>query len=158
MSYRPGYDHLPRDNWVDPTPPPAHIQDVPNVGATSAILTSAAFALGAHCGEYNEDFMLCKRDSANPAHCLKEGARVTRCSIDLLTQLRANCLKELSSHWNCLELNNHEFQYCRKQERPLNQCIFSKFGYTKTIPGAAKNATPVHELKKPYFGNTPNTF
>lgn len=30
-----------------------------------------------------EDFMLCKQESRDPAHCLKEGRRVTRCAQDL---------------------------------------------------------------------------
>lgn len=30
-----------------------------------------------------DDFMLCKAESRDPAHCLKEGRRVTRCAQDL---------------------------------------------------------------------------
>ena len=30
-----------------------------------------------------EDFMLCKSENRDPAHCLKEGRRVTRCAQDL---------------------------------------------------------------------------
>lgn len=30
-----------------------------------------------------EDFMLCKSENRDPAHCLKEGRRVTRCATDL---------------------------------------------------------------------------
>lgn len=30
-----------------------------------------------------EDFMLCKAESRDPAHCLKEGRKVTRCAQDL---------------------------------------------------------------------------
>ena len=30
-----------------------------------------------------EDFMLCKAENRDPAHCLKEGRRVTRCAADL---------------------------------------------------------------------------
>jgi hypothetical protein len=30
-----------------------------------------------------EDFMLCKAENRDPAHCLKEGRRVTRCATDL---------------------------------------------------------------------------
>lgn len=78
-------------------------QDTPKVaelGTTSAPLKSAAFFLGAYCKEYNgariqeaqqymanpsraEDFMLCKAENRDPAHCLKEGRRVTRCATDL---------------------------------------------------------------------------
>jgi len=39
--------------YVDPTPMPAHVPHVEEVGATSAPLKSAAFFLGAYCKEYN---------------------------------------------------------------------------------------------------------
>lgn len=32
---------------------------------------------------FSEDFMLCKNENRDPAHCLKEGRRVTRCAADL---------------------------------------------------------------------------
>lgn len=74
--------------------------------------------------------MLCKSENRDPAHCLKEGRRVTRCAQDLyvfltrpflfwlltwhldrspfprITKLRENCLAEFDKHWNCLEYNN----------------------------------------------------
>lgn len=85
-----------------------------------------------------EDFMLCKSESADPAHCLKEGRRVTRCAQDLyvpvtsppartrsyaaypavlscrIAKLRENCLSEFNDHWGCLEKNN--------QVRPGRTC------------------------------------
>ena len=74
-----------------------------------------------------EDFMLCKNESRDPAHCLKEGRRVTRCTTDLwvnfrwtflgacsyicitsnrLTKMRENCLQQFDAHWECLEKRN----------------------------------------------------
>ncbi|KAJ3300716.1 hypothetical protein HDV03_001984, partial [Kappamyces sp. JEL0829] len=55
---------------------------VDEVGATSAPLLSASFHLGAFCAPFNEDFMLCKKENADPKACLAEGRKVTRCSID----------------------------------------------------------------------------
>jgi NADH dehydrogenase (ubiquinone) 1 alpha subcomplex subunit 8 len=72
----------------DPTPMPADIPDVPEVGATSAPLKSAAYFIGARCLPYNDDFMLCKKESDKPEFdCLKEGRRVTRCAISVLEDL-----------------------------------------------------------------------
>ncbi len=93
--------------YIEPTPE-ATQPHVPEVGATSAPLKSAAFFIGAHCQDYNgasiayhhnqskysptstgrysiiiDDFMLCKGENRDAAHCLKEGRRVTRCAIDL---------------------------------------------------------------------------
>ena len=31
--------------------------------------------------------MLCKQENRDPAHCLKEGRRVTRCATDLFVDL-----------------------------------------------------------------------
>ena len=92
---------LSEQKHVDPTPMPSEMPHVDEVGATSAPLKSAAFFIGAYCKEFNgsfrgismiwvsfssfksEDFMLCKNESRDPAHCLKEGRRVTRCVTDL---------------------------------------------------------------------------
>ncbi|KAF5329039.1 hypothetical protein D9611_013884 [Ephemerocybe angulata] len=68
---------------VDLTPMPSEVPQVQELGTTSAPLKSAAFFIGAYCKEYNEDFMLCKNESREPGHCLKEGRRVTRCAQDL---------------------------------------------------------------------------
>ena len=74
--------------YTDPTPLPADIPKVKELGVTSAPLKSAAFFIGAYCKEYNEDFMLCKAENRDPAHCLKEGRRVTRCAQDLYVHSR----------------------------------------------------------------------
>ena len=74
--------------------------------------------------------MLCKNENRDPAHCLKEGRRVTRCTTDLwvfsfffgytfslayitpfslhlrITKMRENCLQQFDAHWECLEKRN----------------------------------------------------
>lgn len=50
--------------------------------------------------------MLCKSESADPAHCLKEGRRVTRCAADLIEKMRESCAQTYDAHWQCLENNN----------------------------------------------------
>jgi len=137
--------------YKDPTPLPDNIPKVEELGATSAPLKSAAFFIGAHCKEFNEDFMLCKKETRDPGHCLKEGRRVTRCSIDLITKMRENCLQQFDAHWNCLELHNQEYYHCRKPERTLNKCMFEKLGLIKTIPGTPEGKTPIHEVVNPVY-------
>ncbi|KAH9179536.1 NADH dehydrogenase, alpha subcomplex, subunit 8 [Lactarius sanguifluus] len=122
---------------------------VNEVGATSAPLKSAAFFIGAYL---QRDFMLCKAENRDPAHCLKEGRRVTRCATDLISKMRENCLQQFEAHWNCLEVNNQDYAPCRKPERALNKCMFEKLGLTKTIPGTAPGQTPIHEVENPLFG------
>ncbi|KIM35163.1 hypothetical protein M413DRAFT_449872 [Hebeloma cylindrosporum] len=137
--------------YVDPTPMPADVPHVEEVGATSAPLKSAAFFLGAYCKEYNEDFMLCKNENRSPAHCLKEGRKVTRCAIDLITKMRENCAQQFDAHWQCLERKNQEYYLCRQPERKLNACMFEKLGLTKTIPGSPPGQTPIHEVQNPIY-------
>ncbi|EGN92038.1 Ndufa8, NADH-ubiquinone oxidoreductase complex I 19kd subunit [Serpula lacrymans var. lacrymans S7.3] len=137
--------------YSDPTPLPANVPKVNELGVTSAPLKSAAFFLGAYCKEYNEDFMLCKQENRDPGHCLKEGRRVTRCATELITKMRENCLEQFDAHWNCLELNNQEYYPCRKPERTLNKCMFEKLGLTKAIPGSPKGQKAIHEVEKPVF-------
>ncbi|EMD40579.1 hypothetical protein CERSUDRAFT_111175 [Gelatoporia subvermispora B] len=137
--------------YKEPTPLPSDVPKVSELGTTSAPLKSAAFFIGDYCKEFNEDFMLCKAENRDPAHCLKEGRRVTRCAIDLITKMRENCGQVFEDHWQCLEKNNHEFYMCRKPERALNNCMFEKLGLTKTIPGTPAGKTPIHEVKNPVF-------
>lgn len=40
--------------------------------------------------------------------------------------MRESCLQEFDAHWQCLEKNNQYFQACRKPEKALNDCVFSK--------------------------------
>jgi NADH dehydrogenase (ubiquinone) 1 alpha subcomplex subunit 8 len=145
--------------------------------------------------------MLCKNENRDPAHCLKEGRKVTRCTQEVISKIRESCLAEFDAHWKCLENNNQVgwkeerrgrsapqevglcrtpctvsatstssafppppaargarfrgiptdiqyFQACRKPERALNSCVFSKLGLKKEIPGAPAG-TQIHEIKNP---------
>lgn len=75
---------LPSTLYIDPAPAPSSQPKVEEIGTTSAPLKSAAFFIGGgDCKKYNEDFMLCKAESRDPEHCLKEGRRVTRCAQEM---------------------------------------------------------------------------
>ncbi|UZJ51596.1 hypothetical protein CBS101457_000916 [Exobasidium rhododendri] len=147
-SYREA--RFPSTPYIEPSTGPSGQPKVEEVGTTSAPLKSASFFLGEHCAKYNEDFMLCKNESRDPAHCLKEGRRVTRCAQDLIKKMSESCGKEWEDHWQCLERHNQEFYLCRKPERTLNQCVFDKLKLAKKIPGSPEGQTPIHEVKKPF--------
>lgn len=74
---------FPSTPYIEPSDIPNNLPKVEEIGTTSAPLKSASFFLGEQCSKYNEDFMLCKSESRDPEHCLKEGRRVTRCAQDL---------------------------------------------------------------------------
>jgi len=140
-------------SYVDPTSAPASEPRVAEIGTTSAPLKSAAFFIGAYCKDYNDDFMLCKEENRKPEHCLKEGRRVTRCTADILTKMRENCLGEFESHWKCLEMRNQEYYRCRQPERKLNECMFTRLGLKKVIPGSPTGQKPIHEVESPIYRN-----
>jgi len=137
--------------YIDPTPLPSSVPAVDELGVSSAPLKSAAFFIGEHCREVNEDFMLCKSENRDPAHCLKEGRKVTRCAADIIAKIRENCNAQWEAHWQCLEKNNQYYQACRKPENALNSCVLDKLGLKKTIPGTPEGQVPVHEKKRPIF-------
>ena len=118
-------------DFTDPTP--AEFEDVK---ATHSVLMSAAFFIQDHCRDYNDDFMLCKRDNGDPAKCAAEGRKVTRCVLDLyliqdlliarFSKLKLNCEDSFDNHWKCLEVNNNYYWKCRDQEQVFNQCVFQR--------------------------------
>ncbi|BEJ11253.1 hypothetical protein CspHIS471_0106750 [Cutaneotrichosporon sp. HIS471] len=141
----------PDKDYVDPNPMPPSVPHVNELGTTSAPLKSASYFIGDYCREVNEDFMLCKNQDRDPAHCLKEGRKVTRCAQEVLGKIREACLVEFDAHWKCLENNNQYLQACRKQEKPFNQCVFTNFSLKKNIPGAPEGEPQVFEKKYPIF-------
>ncbi|GAA5998081.1 coiled-coil-helix-coiled-coil-helix domain-containing protein [Rhodotorula paludigena] len=143
---------FPSKDYVDPTPMPAGVPKVDELGTTSAPLKSASFFIGEYCKPYNEDFMLCKAENRDPAHCLQEGRKVTRCAQDLIAKVRSTCLKEFDAHWQCLERNNQEFYLCRKEEKVYNGCVFEKLKLKKDIPGSPEGQPQIHEKSWPIYG------
>ncbi|CAI2166509.1 18038_t:CDS:2 [Funneliformis geosporum] len=137
--------------YKNETPLPENIPRVDDVGTTSAPLKSAAFFIGAYCKEFNDDYMLCKNENNDPKHCLKEGRKVTRCTIELLRKLRENCDKEFETHWQCLDKNNQEYYQCRPQEKTFNSCVFNALNLEKVIPGTPQGKPPIHLKDSPIF-------
>ncbi|KAK6909934.1 hypothetical protein V866_001180 [Kwoniella sp. B9012] len=148
-SHRPAV--LTDQPYTDPNPLPSSVPHVDELGVTSAPLKSASFFIGQHCKEVNEDFMLCKQENRDPAHCLSEGRKVTRCAADVIGKIKESCLAEFDAHWQCLEKNNQYFQACRKPEKALNQCVFTKLNLTKKIPGSPEGQPQIHEKSSPIF-------
>ncbi|CAH7666916.1 NADH dehydrogenase 1 alpha subcomplex 8 [Phakopsora pachyrhizi] len=151
-TYRPTRVGNTNKPYVDPAPFPKDVPQVDELGVTSAPLKSGSFFIGSYCKPYTEDFMLCKAESQDPEHCLKEGRRVTRCAMDAISKIKATCLDEFTEHWKCLDFNNHGFEFCRKPEKTLNTCLFEKLQYRKEIPGSPEGQPQIHEKKNPIYG------
>lgn len=111
--------------WVEKAPLKTE-SDVPELGLSSAPLESMSFYFAKYCSDYVADFMLCKNESTDPKHCLKEGRRVTRCAIDLASKLNERCGSEWKAHWSCLDMKNHHFWQCRDEEKVFSRCVKTK--------------------------------
>ncbi|ORY74362.1 NADH-ubiquinone oxidoreductase subunit [Protomyces lactucae-debilis] len=137
---------------IDPTPMPNSIPHVDEVGASSAPLKSVSFFIGAKCGAYNDDFMLCKAENAgkDEAPCLAAGRKVTRCASGVLEQVQASCKEAFEAHWKCLDQRNQEFHQCRPAEHALNKCVFQKMNIQKVVPGTREGNEP-WDKKKPIY-------
>ncbi|KAG5518510.1 hypothetical protein PMAC_002906 [Pneumocystis sp. 'macacae'] len=140
-------------NSIDKTPLPKEIPIVDEIGATSAPLKAASYFIGTRCKSFNEDYMLCKAENKGKGEepCLKEGRRVTRCSISVLEDLHTYCASSFKKYWQCLDDNNHEFRACRVNEREFNKCVFEHLKLEKVIPGAPQGEEPIFMKKKPIF-------
>ncbi|ODQ79940.1 hypothetical protein BABINDRAFT_161604 [Babjeviella inositovora NRRL Y-12698] len=137
----------------EPSPMPAHIPDVPEVGASSAPLKSAAYFIGARCKPYNDDYLLCKKEDGE-FQCLKEGRRVTRCAISVIEDMNKHCYDYFKLHWECLENREHRLSGCRKAETLLNKCVFQNLGLEKKIPGVKEQihlkTSPIQKFDAEY--------
>jgi NADH dehydrogenase (ubiquinone) 1 alpha subcomplex subunit 8 len=104
------------------------------IPVTSCVLTSAAFYIGQACQKTHSEFMLCKHEKGrNPAYCVEEGWKVTECAYQLLQKLKEHCESEFTQHWQCLDMNNQEYCYCRNPEAALDACVFQKLGLQRKI-------------------------
>lgn len=121
---------------IDPSPMPASVPHVDEVGASSAPLKSASFFIGAKCAPYNDDYMLCRAENGGKSEepCLAAGRKVTRCTSDVLNSIQSACLETFTTHWQCLESQNQDFKNCRPAERALNKCVFEKMVCTLHPP------------------------
>ncbi|KAI3636737.1 hypothetical protein MIR68_005004 [Amoeboaphelidium protococcarum] len=130
-------------DYKNPTP-----ESFKELETTQTPLVSIAYFINEHCKDYNDDYMLCKRDNGDPAMCALEGRRVSRCVRDLVQKTDDKCKESFDSHWKCLQQNNNYYWKCRDQEKMLNQCMYKNFGYKKTIPDAPDYEVPIHMRSK----------
>ncbi|KAM5442367.1 ndufa8, NADH-ubiquinone oxidoreductase complex I 19kd subunit [Microsporum ferrugineum] len=144
-----------QESLTDNTPLPDHIPKVEEIGATSAPLMSASYFIGDRCRAFNDDYMKCKAEAGGRGEldCLREGRKVTRCAASVIKDINTHCMQQFKAHWECLEQNNQQLWYCRKNESQLNSCVFEKLGLKKTIPDTPAGQVPVHLRKKQIYAN-----
>ena len=108
--------------------------EIEELDATSSVLLAAAYHMGKYCEEDFKDFMGCRYVTKDPRQCLKEGNLVTKCAVSFFKVLKENCHEEFTKHWTCLDLNNQEYGFCRKTQKPYDKCVLDKLNLTTEQP------------------------
>lgn len=101
---------------------------------TSAPLLAAAFVIDSHCKHANDLFMKCREQAKlqtgnvdglhiNTGPCLSLGKRVKECVSDVFDKIGSSkCQIAFNRYWRCLDVNNHNFMYCRDEEIEFHAC------------------------------------
>lgn len=109
---------------------------------TSAPLLAAAFVIDSECKYINDLFMKCREQSKvksgnldglyiDAGPCLSFGDRVTECVSNLFDKIGSSeCQVAFNRYWRCLDMNNHNFMYCRDEEIEFHACTKEKLVIT----------------------------
>ena len=46
--------------------------------------------------------------------------------MNIIAKLKENCQETFTTHFSCLDINNHMMQKCRGPEKEFNACVFDK--------------------------------
>mmetsp|Transcript_15952 Transcript_15952/g.49990 ORF Transcript_15952/g.49990 Transcript_15952/m.49990 type:complete len:103 (+) Transcript_15952:48-356(+) len=93
------------------------------MAASSAQLHASAHLIAKECKGPNYQYLLCKKQSLNPAACLAEGAGVKTCVDDLITRLNSTCEAPFLKFQKCLKDTNNAYEKCVKQKAALHACF-----------------------------------
>jgi NADH dehydrogenase (ubiquinone) 1 alpha subcomplex subunit 8 len=90
---------------------------------TSSVLFASHKHLQKRCAQQTAQYLSCKRGNQDPEECLKEGAKVTGCMLDVLKDLRAKCPETMNEYAACLDYRSNQFEKCRKEQQKFeNEC------------------------------------
>ncbi|KAG6447236.1 hypothetical protein O3G_MSEX004811 [Manduca sexta] len=138
---------------------------VPEVNLSASTLMAASVHLGKYCEHANNEFMLCRFEENDPRKCINEGKAVTACTMEFFRKVKKACLQEFNQYANCVDKSSGDFsfQYCRKTQGVLDQCMLEKlnierpsFGYfTEARVHDSKRPKPLPESKPHYPDPTP---
>jgi len=103
---------------------------VPEVNVSTPYLKAAAFFLGKHCEDVNNEYMLCKEEEKDPRKCLKEGKAVTQCTLKFFQMIKKSCATELTTYAQCLDKSSSDMhiKYCRNTQAYFDSCMLTKMG------------------------------
>ena len=87
--------------------------DVP----TSSVLFAVHKHLRQRCAGKTAAFLACKKSDQDPEKCLKEGAAMTGCMVEVLRDLKGKCGDETNAYAACLDYRSNQFEKCRAEQQ-----------------------------------------
>jgi len=95
---------------------------------SAAELYSVWKVLRLECSRPNERFLACKAESADPAHCVKQGLDCTYCAKNVFRAIEESpCAPIFDAHVYCYTAHDNQFGKCHKTEDEFLTC-FEKEG------------------------------
>lgn len=88
---------------------------------TSSVLFAVHKHLQRRCADKTSAFIQCKRNDENPEKCLKEGAAMTGCLLDVLKDVKGKCGNETNAYAACLDYRSNNFEKCRVEQQAFER-------------------------------------
>lgn len=87
----------------------------------SSVLFAVRKQLQRTCASKTAAFLACKKADQDPEKCLREGAAMTGCLVDVLKDLKSKCGDELNGYAACLDYRSNNFEKCRKEQEAFEK-------------------------------------
>ena len=84
---------------------------------TSSVLFAVHKHLQGRCASKTSAFLACKKNDQDPEKCLKEGAAMTGCLVEVLRDLKGKCGDETNAYAACLDYRSNQFEKCRAEQQ-----------------------------------------
>lgn len=108
--------------YKDPTPLPASVPKVPELGVTSAPLKSAAFFIGAHCKEYNGELSACNAASYRCADLMVSGREMHLALRVWVFDMDLSWTVDTEDFVLCKKESEGDPGHCLKEGRRVTRC------------------------------------
>ena len=93
------------------------------VNVSVAPLQAGAFHYQIYCKQLTEKFINCRYWKKDPRKCLDEGKELTDCGSRFFKQVKENCDESFVKFFECLDNNNMEYTYCKRQRIVFSKCM-----------------------------------
>eukprot|EP01121_Diplochlamys_sp_Union-15-3_P016549 TRINITY_DN5651_c0_g1_i1.p1 TRINITY_DN5651_c0_g1~~TRINITY_DN5651_c0_g1_i1.p1 ORF type:complete len:142 (-),score=19.11 TRINITY_DN5651_c0_g1_i1:93-473(-) len=104
------------------------------INVLGASLIAANRMIQKYCNKQNDDFLLCKTEDEDPAHCVQQGKAVTRCGFDVFKAIRAHCNTEFNAYSHCIDWHNLKTGDCRTARNQSENIFYDCLKRNKLYP------------------------